>query len=130
MTAAAFAPPAIGPLGWRGELPATLPWAGRDADRPATLIAGLARNALRDGDRVAFRERDQGIWQEHRWRDVLGDVLSVVILVLEQTRHLGVNLIDQLAPLAAAALLLEVAGPLLTWLALAGAREIPVQEER
>ncbi len=46
-----------------------------------------------------------------------------VILVLEQTRHLGVNLIDQLAPLAAAALLLEMIGPVLTWLALYGARE-------
>lgn len=53
-----------------------------------------------------------------------------VILVLEQTRHLGVNLIDQLAPLAAAALLLELLGPVLTWLALAGARETQVQEER
>jgi Kef-type K+ transport system membrane component KefB len=51
-----------------------------------------------------------------------------VILVLEQTRHLGVNLVDQLAPLAAAALLLELAGPVLTWLALAGARETPGRE--
>lgn len=48
-----------------------------------------------------------------------------VILVLEQTRHLGVNLVDQLAPLAAAALLLEVVGPLLTQLALYAARELP-----
>ncbi len=47
-----------------------------------------------------------------------------VILLLEQTRHLGVNLLDQLAPLAAAALLLEVAGPLLTQLALYAAREL------
>lgn len=53
-----------------------------------------------------------------------------VILVLEQTRHLGVNLVDQLAPLAAAALLLEVLGPVLTWLALSGARETQAQEER
>ena len=53
-----------------------------------------------------------------------------VILVLEQTRHLGVNLIDQLAPLAAAALLLELVGPVLTWLALSGARETHVQEGR
>ncbi len=51
-----------------------------------------------------------------------------VILVLEQTRHLGVNLVDQLAPLAAAALMLELAGPVLTWLALAGARETPGRE--
>ena len=48
-----------------------------------------------------------------------------VILVLEQTRHLGINLIDQLAPLAAAALLLEIIGPLLTQMALKAARELP-----
>ena len=34
-----------------------------------------------------------------------------VILLLEQTRYLGIDLIDQLAPLAAATLLLEVLGP-------------------
>lgn len=51
-----------------------------------------------------------------------------VILVLEQTRHLGVNLVDQLAPLAAAALLLELVGPILTWLALAVARETHATE--
>lgn len=53
-----------------------------------------------------------------------------VILVLEQTRHLGINLVDQLAPLAAAALLLEVIGPLLTQLALRAARELPESEGR
>lgn len=51
-----------------------------------------------------------------------------VILVLEQTRHLGINLIDQLAPLAAAALLLEIIGPLLTQMALKAARELPENE--
>jgi Kef-type K+ transport system membrane component KefB len=53
-----------------------------------------------------------------------------VILVLEQTRHLGINLIDQLAPLAAAALLLEIIGPLLTQMALKAARELPETEGR
>lgn len=52
--------------------------------------------------------------------------LSVfVILVLEQTRYLGINLLDELAALAAAALLLEIVGPLLTQLALRLARELP-----
>ena len=36
---------------------------------------------------------------------------AFVILVLEQTRFLGVNLVDQLPPLAAAALILEILGP-------------------
>jgi hypothetical protein len=48
-----------------------------------------------------------------------------VILVLEQTRHLGINLIDELAPLAAAALILEIAGPVLIQIALRLAHELP-----
>ena len=41
-----------------------------------------------------------------------------VILLLEQTRHLGIDLVDQLAPLAAATLLLELIGPVVTQRAL------------
>lgn len=52
--------------------------------------------------------------------------LSVfVILVLEQTRYLGINLLDDLSALAAAALMLEIVGPILTRLALKLARELP-----
>lgn len=46
-----------------------------------------------------------------------------VILLLEQTRFLGIDLIDQLAPLAAATLLLELLGPVLTQRALTLAGE-------
>jgi Kef-type K+ transport system membrane component KefB len=46
-----------------------------------------------------------------------------VILLLEQARYLGVDLVDQLAPLAAATLLLELAGPIVTQRALIWARE-------
>lgn len=46
-----------------------------------------------------------------------------VILLLEQARYLGVDLVDQLAPLAAMTLLLELAGPVVTQLALISARE-------
>ena len=41
-----------------------------------------------------------------------------VILLLEQTRALGIDLVDQLAPLAAATLLLELVGPVITQRAL------------
>jgi Kef-type K+ transport system membrane component KefB len=52
--------------------------------------------------------------------------LSVfVILTLEQTRYLGINLLNDLSALAAAALILEIFGPLLTLLALKFARELP-----
>lgn len=46
-----------------------------------------------------------------------------VILLLEQTRYLGIDLLDQLAPLAAATLLLEIVGPVVTQRALRAAGE-------
>jgi Kef-type K+ transport system membrane component KefB len=45
------------------------------------------------------------------------------VLMLEQTRRLGVELADYLAPLAAIALVLQVLGPLITQRALAWAAE-------
>lgn len=56
-------------------------------------------------------------------------ISAFVILVLEQTRHLGINLVDQLAPLAATALILEILGPILTQRALIWARETPDDKE-
>lgn len=52
-----------------------------------------------------------------------------VILLLEQTRIGGVDLMAQLAPIAAAALTLEVLGPVLTQLALRWAHESPDGKE-
>jgi Kef-type K+ transport system membrane component KefB len=57
----------------------------------------------------------------------LGPFSAFVILVLEQTRYLGINLFDQLAPLATAALVLEILGPLLTQSALFLAHEVQVK---
>ena len=51
-----------------------------------------------------------------------------VILLLEQTRYLGVDLLDQLAPLAAVTLVLELLGPIATQWALRRAGE--TQETR
>ncbi|MCY1284114.1 Sodium/hydrogen exchanger family protein [compost metagenome] len=59
----------------------------------------------------------------------LGPFSAFVILVLEQTRYLGINLFDQLAPLATAALVLEIVGPLLTQSALVLAHEVQVKGE-
>jgi long-chain acyl-CoA synthetase len=50
----------------------------RDATgEPASLIAALARNVQQHPRRVAARERDRGIWVEHDWAALLGDVLSI-----------------------------------------------------
>lgn len=53
----------------------------------------------------------------------LTPISAFVILVLEQTRHIGVDLVDQLSPLAAAALTLEIIGPIVTLYALRWAHE-------
>jgi Kef-type K+ transport system membrane component KefB len=56
-------------------------------------------------------------------------ISAFVILVLEQTRYIGVNLVDQLAPLATAALTLEILGPLFIQRALIWAHEVPENKE-
>jgi Kef-type K+ transport system membrane component KefB len=48
-----------------------------------------------------------------------------IILLLEQTRRLGVDLLGSMAPLAGMALLLEVIGPVITQRALIWAKETP-----
>lgn len=53
----------------------------------------------------------------------LAPMSAFAILLLEQTRRLGVDLFHSLAPLAAIALILEVAGPLLTQAAVRLAQE-------
>lgn len=52
-------------------------WQGGQAGQPPTLIAAMARNVLMHPTRVAVRERDRGIWVEHDWTDVLGDVVAL-----------------------------------------------------
>lgn len=56
-------------------------------------------------------------------------ISAFVILVLEQTRYIGIDLVDQLAPLAAAALTLEIVGPLFIQRALIWAHEVPEAKE-
>lgn len=52
-------------------------WPVAEDGNPATLIAALARNAAEFGDRIAFRERRYGIWQEQNWREVLDEVAAM-----------------------------------------------------
>jgi long-chain acyl-CoA synthetase len=58
-------------------------WPTRPDGVPATLIAALARNAHESGDRVAFRERDYGIWQERSWSDLFGETLALAAALEE-----------------------------------------------
>lgn len=52
-----------------------------------------------------------------------------VILILEQSRYIGINLVDTLAPLAMVALTLEIVGPILLQRALILANEVPKIKE-
>jgi long-chain acyl-CoA synthetase len=48
--------------------------AGLDA---GTLLSLLAANAQSHGNAIAMRERDQGIWREFTWTDMLSEVVAL-----------------------------------------------------
>lgn len=55
----------------------------------------------------------------------LAPMSALVVALLVQTRYMGINLMDELAALAGATLLLGVLGPVMTHLALRWAHELP-----
>jgi long-chain acyl-CoA synthetase len=57
--------------------PTAIAWPKTDDGVPATLVAALARNAAEFGNRVAFRERRYGVWQEQTWGEVLEEVAAI-----------------------------------------------------
>lgn len=90
------------------------------AARLAAKVVGLCLFAHPSG--IALRK---GLWIG------LGTVPTpaLVIVVLEQNRLPGSNLLDLLVPLSAATLLLEICGPLLLQRALVWAHEVPPRQE-
>ena len=60
----------------------------------------------------------------------LTPVSVFAILLLEEASSLGLNLVDLLAPLAAATLLLEIIGPVVTQWALIAAGEVAESQRR
>lgn len=91
------------------------------------VIAGLGLAFALVGTRLATKvlgvavlARASGIsWRKGVLTGLALMPISVfVILLLEHTRYLGIDLVDQLAPLAAATLLLELVGPVVTQRAL------------
>ncbi len=57
--------------------PAATAWPKMHDGAPATLVAALARNAAEFGNRVAFRERRYGVWQEQTWSEVLDETAAI-----------------------------------------------------
>lgn len=80
---------------------------------------------------VALVSRASGLsWRKGALTGLALTPISVfVILLLEQARFLGIDLVDQLAPLAAVTLLLEIAGPMVTQRALSLAGEAASREK-
>jgi Kef-type K+ transport system membrane component KefB len=90
----------------------------------------LARFAAKTAGVVIFARVSGISWRKGFLTGMALTPLSVfAILLLEQTRRLGVDLADTLIPLAAMALLLEVIGPIVTQRALIWAKETPDKDE-
>jgi Kef-type K+ transport system membrane component KefB len=109
----------------------TLSWDQVARGFPLGLLLVLARAAVKVAVSTGFA-RVSGI--SARKGALTGLALTPMavfaILLLEQTRRLGVDLFHSLAPLAAIALLLEVAGPLVTQRAVLLAHEARTGREK
>jgi Kef-type K+ transport system membrane component KefB len=95
-------------------------WAGLELGLLLILVRMLVKVAV-----VGGLARVSGIsWRKGVLTGLAMTPISVfVILLLEQARYLGIDLVDQLAPLAAATLMLELIGPIVTQRALIMAGE-------
>ncbi|MBI1890577.1 MAG: cation:proton antiporter [Burkholderiales bacterium] len=104
----------------------TLKWQRVATGASLALLLIGARFAIKT-IAVALFARVSGIsWRKGALTGMGLAPLSVfVILVLEQARHLGLGIADELTALAAMALLMDVLGPIITQWALILARETP-----
>ncbi|HJV75158.1 MAG TPA: cation:proton antiporter [Noviherbaspirillum sp.] len=108
----------------------TLDWQHVTAGAVLAIVLVAARFAVKIIG-VAIFARASGIsWRKGVLTGMgLMPISVFVILLLEQTRNVGVELVDALVPLSAMVLLLEVIGPVLTQRALIWAKETPDSTE-
>ena len=105
---------------------ATLEWPMVMAGAGLALALMAVRFAVKTAGVVAFARASGITWRKGLLTGMALTPLSAfVILLLEQTRHLGIGLMDELAALAAITLLLEVIGPIVTQWALVLSKEVP-----
>ncbi|TFW17466.1 cation:proton antiporter [Duganella callida] len=89
----------------------------------------LARFVVKAVSVGAFAHVSGISWQKGLLTGIALSPMSVfVTLLLEQTKYMGIVLVDELAALAAMTLLLEVVGPIITQRALHWAKETPKEE--
>jgi hypothetical protein len=89
----------------------------------------LARFVVKAVSVAAFAHVSGITWRKGLLTGIALSPMSVfVTLLLEQTKYMGIVLVDELAALAAMTLLLEVVGPVITQRALHWANETPKEE--
>jgi Kef-type K+ transport system membrane component KefB len=90
----------------------------------------LARFVVKALSVAAFSRAGGITWRKGLLTGIALSPMSVfVTLLLEQTKYMGIVLVDELAALAAMTLLLEVVGPVITQRALHWANETPQEEK-
>jgi Kef-type K+ transport system membrane component KefB len=108
----------------------TLDWGYVVSGMCLALLLVAARFVAKTIGVVVFARVSGTSWRKGVLTGLALTPLSVfAILLLEQTKRLGVELVDRLLPLAVMMLLLEVIGPIVTQYALIWAKETPAKEE-
>ena len=108
----------------------TLDWERVTAGASLALVLVGVRFAAKVIGVAAFAHISGISWRKGALAGMALMPISVfVILLLEQTRYVGVELVDALVPLSAMVLLLEVIGPVMTQRALIWAKETPDANE-
>ncbi|WP_332851989.1 cation:proton antiporter [Duganella sp. S19_KUP01_CR8] len=108
----------------------TLEWERVVAGAGLGVVLVLARFLVKAAAVAAFAHVGGISWRKGVLTGIALAPMSVfVTLLLEQTRYMGIVLVDELAALAAMTLLLEVVGPIITQRALIWANETAAKEE-
>jgi Kef-type K+ transport system membrane component KefB len=108
----------------------TLDWERVVAGAGLALVLLLARFIVKTAAVAVFAHAGGVTWRKGALTGMALAPMSVfVILLLEQTKNMGIVLVDELAALAAMTLFMEVLGPIITQRALVWANETPLIEE-
>jgi Kef-type K+ transport system membrane component KefB len=108
----------------------TLQWSSVVSGIGIAVVLIVARFATKTAAVAAFSHVSGISWRKGALTGMALTPMSVfVVLLLEQTRHIGIVMVEGLVPLAAVVLLLEVIGPVVTQRALIWANETPDKTE-
>lgn len=110
---------------------ATLDWRRAVEGIELALAVIAVRMAVKVAATTLFSRISGITWRKGALTGLALTPLSVfAILLLEHTRHLGLDLLDQVAAVTAIVLLLEIVGPVITRAALVWAHEAPTEGRR